>query len=290
MFFVTYFKGEPTEYIFKYSGGRIKKEGAGISFFCFDLNTTVISIPIKTIDFPFIFNEITKNYQAVTVQGQFTYKIKSPHEVMAILDFSVDPRTNTYKSEDPSKLSQRIINAVQEATRSEIQQYSLEDAIKKTDALSRAIFDKIKADAFLKALSIDCLNISITAVTPTPEIAKALEAEYRETLQRKADEAIYSRRAAAVEQERKIKENELSSKITLEKGRQQLVELDGANRLREAEFKSKVSELELAPFKNLDPRLLLAQGFKSLGDNASKIANLTITPDLLSAILNEKKQ
>ncbi len=289
MFFITYYKGEPTEYIFKYSGGKVKKEGVGISFFSFDLNTTIISVPVKTIDFPFIFNEITANYQAVTVQGQFTYKIRSPHEVMAILDFSVDPKTNSYKSEDPSKLSQRIINSVQEATRAEIQQYSLEDAIKKTGILAKAILDKIKKDGFLNSLSIDCLNISITAVTPTPEISKALEADYRETLQKKADEAIYSRRAAAVDQERKIKENELNSRISLEKGRQQLVELDGANRLREAEFKSKVSALELAPFKDLDPRLLLAQGLKSLGENASKIGNLTITPDLLSAILNEKK-
>jgi len=289
MFFITYFKGEPTEYIFKYSGGKVIKEGVGISFFSFDLNTTIISIPVKTIDFPFIFNEITANYQAVTVQGQFTYKIRSPHEVMAILDFSVDPKTNSYKSEDPSKLSQRIINSVQEATRAEIQQYSLEDAIKKTGILAKAILDKIKKDGFLNSLSIDCLNISITSVTPTPEISKALEADYRETLQKKADEAIYSRRAAAVDQERKIKENELNSRISLEKGRQQLVELDGANRLREAEFKSKVSALELAPFKDLDPRLLLAQGLKSLGENASKIGNLTITPDLLSAILNEKR-
>ncbi len=289
MFFITYFKGEPNEHIFKYSGGRIVKEGVGISFFSFDLNTTIISVPVKTIDFPFIFNEITRNYQEVSVQGQFTYKIKNPREIISVLDFSIEPKTKSYKSEDPHKLSQRIINSVQEATRFEIQQYSLEDAIKKTGELSKLILDKIKNNEFLKSLSIECLNISITDVTPTPEISKALEADYRETLQKKADEAIYSRRAAAVEQERKIKENELNSRIALEKGRQQLVELDGANRLREAEFKSKVSELELAPFKSLDPRLLLAQGLKSLGENASKIGNLTITPDLLSAILNEKK-
>ncbi|HNY11509.1 MAG TPA: SPFH domain-containing protein [Candidatus Wallbacteria bacterium] len=289
MFFINYFKGEPTDYIFKFSGGKILKEGVGISFFSFELNTTIIAVPVKTIDSAFIFNEITHNYQAVTVQGQLTYKIKSPHEISSRLDFSIDPRTGRYNSDDPGKLSQRIINAAQIATRSEIQRYSLEDAVKKTDVLSKEILDKIKKDPFLETMSIECLNISLTAVTPTPEISKALEAEYRETLQKKADEAIYSRRAAAVEQEKKIKENELSSEIAIEKGRQQLVELNGANTLKEAEFKSKATELELAPYKNLDPRILLAQGFRTLGENASKIGNLTITPDLLSAILNEKK-
>lgn len=289
MFYINYFKGEPTDYIFKFSGGRVRKEGVGISFFSFELSTTIIAVPVKTIDAAFIFNEITRNYQAVTVQGQLTYKIKSPHEVSSRLDFSINPHTGRYNSEDPSKLSQRMINAAQIATRSEIQQYSLEDAVKKTDVLSKEILDKIKKDPFLETMSIECLNISLTAVTPTPEISKALEAEYRETLQKKADEAIYSRRAAAVEQEKKIKENELASKIAIEKGRQQLVELNGANTLKEAEFKSRSTELELAPYKNLDPRILLAQGFKTLGENASKIGNLTITPDLLSAILNDKK-
>jgi len=289
MFYINYFKGEPTDYIFKFSGGRIRKEGVGISFFSFELNTTIMAVPVKTIDAAFIFNEITLNYQAVAVQGQLTYKIKSPHEISSRLDYSIDPRTGRYKSDDPGKLSQRIINAAQIATRAEIQQYTLEDAVKKTGVLSKEILDKIKKDPFLETMSVECLNISLTAVTPTPEISKALEAEYRESLQKKADEAIYSRRAAAVEQEKKIKENELASKIAIEKGRQQLVELNGANTMKEAEFKSRSTALELAPFKDLDPKILLAQGFKSLGENASKIGNLTITPDLLSAILNDKK-
>ena len=47
-------------------------------------------------------------------------------------------------------------------------------------------------------------------------MGKALEAEYREGLQQRADQAIYARRAAAVEQERRIKENELNTQVLLE--------------------------------------------------------------------------
>jgi hypothetical protein len=79
------------------------------------------------------------------------------------------------------------------------------------------------------------LNVHFVAAKPTPEVAKALEADYRETLLRKADMAISARRAAAVEEERKIKENELNTEITLEEQRRRLIDLQGENGLREAE-------------------------------------------------------
>ena len=78
-------------------------------------------------------------------------------------------------------------------------------------------------------MGTELLSVYFVAVKPTPEVAKALEADYRETLLRKADMAIYARRAAAVEEERKIKENELNTEITLEEQRQKLVDLQGQN-------------------------------------------------------------
>ena len=69
------------------------------------------------------------------------------------------------------------------------------------------------------------------AAKPTPEVGQALEAEYRETLLRKADEAIYARRAAAVQEERKIKENELSREIALEEQKKKLIDLQGENQI-----------------------------------------------------------
>jgi hypothetical protein len=51
-----------------------------------------------------------------------------------------------------------------------------------------------------------------------------LEAETRENLFREADEAIYARRNAAVEQERAIKENELNTEIAVENKKRQIRE------------------------------------------------------------------
>ena len=161
----------------------------------------------------------------------------------------------------------------------------MEDALRKSENLAKTVLAKIKEDAMLNSIGIECLNIYFTSIKPTPELARALEAEYRETIQKKADEAIYSRRAAAVEHERKIKENELDSAITLEKNRKELVELEASNAIKEAEYKSKALSMELVPYQEIDPRILLALGMKALGENAEKIGNLTVTPDLLAAIL-----
>lgn len=289
MFGINFYKGDPTNYVFKYVDGKVVRQGTGISFFFLGFNTTIASVPTKTIDANFVFNEITKNFQTLTVQGQITYRISDPQKTVSILDFSITPPYYAYRSDDPAKLSQRIVNIVQLATRAEIQQLALEEAVQRSEAISRTVLEKAKADPYLASIGAECMSVHFLGVTPTPEMSKALEAEYREKLQKKADEAIYSRRAAAVEQERKIKENELASQITIEKGRQQLVELNGSNRIKEAEFAAKASEMELGPYRATDAKTLLAMGIRSLGENAAKIGHLNITPDLLASILGEKK-
>jgi len=285
MFNIGFFKGQPTDYIIKFVNGKIKREGQGLSFFYWKPNTSIAAIPVVTIDANFIFNEITQTFQEVTMQGQLTYRISDVKKVALLLDFSISPVSKKYSSDPLEKLAKRIINAVQMATRDEIQKFSLEDSLRKSENIARVILAKIKEDVMLNSIGIECLSIYLTSVKPTPELARALEAEYRESIQKKADEAIYSRRAAAVEQERKIKENELDSDIALEKERKELVELEGNNAIKEAEYQSKALNLGLVPYKEIDPKLLLALGFKALGEKADKIGNLTITPDLLSSVL-----
>ena len=285
MFNIGFFKGQPTDYIIKFVNGKIKREGQGLSFFYWKPNTSIAAIPVATIDANLIFNEITQTFQEVTIQGQLTYRVSDVKKIALLLDFSISPVSKKYSSDPLEKLAKRIINAVQMATREEIQKFSLEDSLRKSENIAKVVLGKIKEDTMLNSIGIECLSIYLTSIKPTPELARALEAEYRESIQKKADEAIYSRRAAAVEQERKIKENELDSDIALEKERKELVELEGNNAIKEAEYQSKVLNLGLVPYKELDPKMLLALGFKSLGEKADKIGNLTITPDLLSSVL-----
>jgi regulator of protease activity HflC (stomatin/prohibitin superfamily) len=285
-----YFKGDPSKFIIKYINGKRRRTGIGLSFFYWRMNTTIAAIPAMTIDANFVFNEFTKTNQAVTLQGHFTYRIKDPKRMSTILDFQINPRSGYYLSEDPEKLEMRIKNVVQSRTRNEIQNMGLEEALAASELLSSKIMETVESSAIIQEMGIDILSVTYLSIRPTPEIARALEAEYRESLQMKADKAIFERRAAAVEQESKIKENELNSQIALEKKRKQLVELEGANITKEAEFKAKAIETELAVYKKIPPNNLLALAMKELGENAGKIENLTITPEILAAILRETKK
>jgi hypothetical protein len=144
---------------------------------------------------------------------------------------------------------------------------------------------------------VELISIYFISAKPTPEVGQALEAEYRETLLRKADEAIYARRAAAVEEEGKIKERELNSDITLEEQRRRLINLKGENDLLEAENRGKAAgieaahrvdskKLELALYNGLEPRAVLALALNELGANAERIGNLTITSEMLASLLD----
>ncbi len=285
---IGFFKGQPSQYVIKFVDGKVRQEGQGLLFFYWKPTTTIVVVPTTTRDANFIFNEITQTFQEVTIQGQLTYRISDSKKIASILDFSIHPISKKYIAEDPDKLQKRIVNAVQMATRSKIQNYSLEDCLRKSEEISKTVLLEVSKDKLLDSLGIECISIYFTSVKPTPEIARALEAEYRETVQKKADEAIYSRRAAAVEQERIIKESELNSSITLEKSRQELIDLNGNNRIKEADYEAKALTIDLSPYKNFEPKILLALGIKALGEKAEKIGQLTITPDLLASILDNK--
>jgi hypothetical protein len=70
-----FIKFQPSEYVLKYSNGKIVKEGVGLSFWYYVPSTSIVVVPVGSSDVPFIFEETTSDFQTVTVQGQITYRI-----------------------------------------------------------------------------------------------------------------------------------------------------------------------------------------------------------------------
>ncbi len=300
MFGVGYFKGQPTEYVLKYAGGRVAAEGPGLAFFFLRYNTQVVAVPAASGDTPFVFNEVTADFQTVTVQGQLTYRVADPKRLAERLNFAIDPRTRRYLSTDPEKLPARLANAVQIETRAAVQARPLADVLLGVTAVAAAVRDRVRQSGVPADLGVEVLAVDFLSVRPTPDVAQALEAEAREALLHKADEATYARRAAAVDAERTIKEKELATDRALEEQRRALVVLQGANAKQVAEnraaavviagaAKATATAAELAVFRDLDPRLVLALGLKKLGDDAAKIGQLTVTTELLASVLGDRK-
>jgi len=292
-----YFKGQPTDFIQRYTSGTLQREGLGLAFYYWRFNTQVVAIPTTSCDADFLFNEITSNFQEVTLQGQLTYRISEPKKAAALLNLRIDPDKYTYATEDLDSLAQKIINVVRIETRSEVEKRTLAEVLRDSRAIAGAVEQRVREAAALNPLGVELLSVFFLSARPTPEVAKALEAEYREALLRQADEAVYARRGAAVDEERKIKEKQLGSDKALEQQRQALIDLQGANALKEAEnsglalekaaqYRAHSTELELAVLRGLEPRVLLAIALRELGQNAGKVGTLTITSEMLASLLN----
>jgi regulator of protease activity HflC (stomatin/prohibitin superfamily) len=284
---IEYFKAEPTEYARIRVGKKIKKEGAGISGYYLPFRTTIEMVSIATGDQPFVFTEFSTDNQEVNIQGGFIYKALDPRRVMEEYNFSIDPQSKTFLADGFQKLPEHILQLIKGKTRNIVQGASLQDILVMGDSLAEILMELLAPDDLQASMGVELRNIYITSIRPTPEIAKALEAQYREQLLQKADEAIYTRRAQAVENERVIQQNELKTKIELEQKREELVALEGKNILQQADFRARAKERELKAFEQVGADMVTAQALLALGENAQKIETLTITPELLAGILKK---
>lgn len=224
MFGIRFIKVQPTTYLLQFRRGQIMREGVGLAFFYYAPTTSLVAIPVGSIDVPFIFEEPTADYQTVTLQGQVSYRVTDARKLAALMNFTLDPNGRDYTSEDPEKLPQRVINLVHVLARAELEKLPLRNAIRAAADIVKEVKGQLTASGEVAALGLEILGFSLLAIKPTPETARALEAETREQLLKEADEAIYARRNSAVEQERAIKENELNTEIAVENKKRQIRE------------------------------------------------------------------
>lgn len=247
-------KFEPTDFVLQYRGGRAVREGVGLSFIYFTPTNSLVKIPIASIDVPFIFEEVTSDFQQVTIQGQITYRVEDPKKLSQLMNFTLTPNGKSYTSDDPKKLPQRLVNHAQVLTRNHLKSTPLKAVLSSTDSLVESLRQGLQEAAVIRSLGIEVLGFSILAIKPNPETARALEAEAREQILRQSDEAIYARRNAAVEQERAIKENELSTEIAVEVKKRQIRETQMEARKSVQQKRREIREAEMSTQIALEER------------------------------------
>ncbi|GAB2898731.1 SPFH domain-containing protein [Uliginosibacterium flavum] len=337
MFGIRFIKVEPTDFVLQFKRGQVVREGAGLSFFYYGPTSSLVRVPVGSVDVPFIFEEVTADFQKVTVQGQLTYRVADPRKLAQLMNFTLAPNGRDFSSDDSKKLPQRLINHAQVLTSTSLRSTPLREALGGSDTLVASVRDGLRAAEAISSLGVEVLGLSILAIKPTPETARALEAETRESILRQADEAVFTRRNFAVEQERAIKENELNTEIAVENKKRQIKEaqMDAEKsvaqkkrELREAEMATKIAleqqnkdllalstanardesdakaygisammkalsqtdpkTLQALTCARLDAAQLVALAFKELAENAEKIGELNISPELLNGLLSRE--
>lgn len=284
-----------------------------------------------------MFNEVSSDFQNVTVQGQVTYRVAEPKLLARLMNFTLKSNGD-YAAEDPQRLPPRVVNAVQVELRSVLSEQTLEQLLRGSQRMVETVRLGLQRPDGLASLGLELVNLSVLAVRPNPETARALEATVRERILKQADDATYLRRNAAIEQERAIRENELNTEIAVETKKRQIVEtqleaeraaLEKRQQIQhqemagrtELEDKNKVLTslrmenaqqeadakayavasvmkavhgvdprvLQALTVQNADPAALIAMAFQGLAENAERIGELNISPDLLHQLTGKRQ-
>jgi regulator of protease activity HflC (stomatin/prohibitin superfamily) len=122
----------------------------------------------------------------------------------------------------------------------------------------------------------------------------AVEEKQKQIAEKKMESEVQK-----AENERKLREMQLEADIAIENKRNLFVEQKAANDRKEADTQGYVMETTLKPYKdidwktltalnnNSDPKFNIALAFRQIAENAGKIGNLNISPELLESILND---
>ncbi|HCR4095252.1 TPA: NrtR-regulated NrtX [Providencia rettgeri] len=336
MFNFKYFKADSSTFVIQSVNGKVRKQGKGISFWYNSDKTSIAALPLSAQEAPFIFNLQTADFQSLRIQGQISFQVKNPEKTANVLNFNLTKDGKNYASEDPLKLSDRVVRAAQTIIQARIQTTSLRDALLISQSLVTLVTQQLAEQTLIESLGLEILDVSFAAIAPSPETLKALEAQARESILKEADDAIYARRKFSVEQERTIKEAELETdlsvqakeqqieearldnerkllreraeieqeelvaQVSAEAKRQELVTLSVGNQRIQSEadayaIETKMKAYSQLPVENLkalalakmNPEQLMVMAFESLAQNAGKIGELNLSPDLFGQLMKK---
>lgn len=275
-------KFSPNMYVLKYRDGKITDEGIGLSFFSFSRSTSACAIPISTTDVDFIFEETTKDFQTVTVQGQLSCRIADYKKIAASFDFTVNLATSKYKESPIPNLSKRMINIANVLIKKHIGSTDLKTAVQSSRVIADNVFAEFRENKECEEMGIVVTGLSILKIKAANETIRALEARTREDILKQSDDALYERRNASIEQERRVKENELNTEISVEEKKKSIRETELHTQRMVLESKNKLnkiaicSEIENNQMK-LDAEIELERKRKELAElrleNAKKEAD-----------------
>jgi hypothetical protein len=121
-----------------------------------------------------------------------------------------------------------------------------------------------------------------------------------ENKKRQIKEAQMEAEKSVQQKKRELREAEMATQIILEQQNKELVELATENERQQADAKAYGISVNLKALENTDPKVLeslatvgmdagrmVALAFRSLAENAEKIGQLNISPDLLRELMAE---
>jgi regulator of protease activity HflC (stomatin/prohibitin superfamily) len=243
---IYHLRAEPNQYILHYRNGKLVRRGAGLAYWFSPFSAAVAQVPVEDCETTFVLRESSADAQEITVQSTLIYRVSDPERAAARVNFTISLRTGAWTEKPLERLAGLWAQKAQQPARAYITAAPLTEVLRSgAERVREAIESSLRADPTIPAMGLELVSVAVSRVAPAAELEKALQTPTREMIQQKADEAVFQRRAMAVEKERAIKENELATQIELARRQDQLIRQQGANRLLEVQQTAEAERLRI---------------------------------------------
>lgn len=230
--FISHLRAEPNQHVLHFKSGRLVYAGAGVAYWFNPLSASIAQVPIEDNETTFMLHERSADFQDVAIQVCIRYRCVDPEKLASRVNFGLSLRGGTWLEQPLERLATFWSQRAQGPARAWVMAARVEAALAAGgEAVRTAITDALRADQELPAMGLAVVDVQVVSVAASADVEKALQTPTREGIQQKADEAIFSRRALAVEKERAIKENEINTQIQLAKKEELLIAQNTANEL-----------------------------------------------------------
>ena len=303
-------RSEASRHVIRYRKGRIRRSARGLVFWFRPETASIAELPMDDREMTLFVKGRSQDFQSVAVQGTVGWHVVDPERLAARVDFSLDLRTGRLQHEPIETIEARIAGIANQAVLQFLAQAPVRALLDAgPEPLRRGLETVLGTDPALVEIGIAAVSVRLTNLTPTSELERALQTPTFEALQQKADEAVFARRALAVEKERAIAENELATRTELARqetvliaqqaenarnraagsAQAQRVEADAeAERIRAVEgAKIEAEQQRIAIYRDLAPAVLLGLAAQEFAGKLTAIEHVNVTPDLLASVLGE---
>ncbi len=244
-FFFNHIRTNPNEFILKYAKGQLIKSGRGLAFWFRPISTSLAVVPVDDAEIVMQLSNRSADHQQIIVDCVLSFRVVDPVKMADRINFSINLTTGKYL-DDPKTNLRSLVTQIALGLSNDYFFSKNIDLIFSQGAsgLRSHIQDRLNAAKAITDLGLDIVSFSVNAIKTSAEIEKAMQTPTREMIQQKADEAIFQRRAIAVEKERAIAENEMATKIELAAKTAKLITQEGANEMQRVSESAKSARIK----------------------------------------------